>query len=106
MELDLDYWNQNVRGRQGLRKGQSLILCTVGKLLCDSRETLQKNSVVCSVAFPSKLNKDRNFVYLILTSGPLNIAVFSEWKRFPKNLTSGIFPNPSPLKMSKEKARL
>ena len=45
MELDLYYWNQNVRGRQGLRKGQSLILCTVGKLLCDSHETLQKNSV-------------------------------------------------------------
>ena len=45
-ELDLDYWNQNVRGRQGLRKGQSLILCTVGKLLCDSHETLQKNSVL------------------------------------------------------------
>ena len=54
MELDLDYWNQNVRGRQGLRKGQSLILCTVGKLLCDSHETMQKNSV--EGAYQRKLN--------------------------------------------------
>ena len=46
MELDLHYWNQNVRGRQELRKGQTLILCTVGKLLCDSHETLQNNSVL------------------------------------------------------------
>ena len=29
IELDLSYQNQNVRGRQGLKKCQSLILCTV-----------------------------------------------------------------------------
>ena len=38
-KLGFLYQNQNVRGRQGLKKGQSLILCTVASLLFDPRET-------------------------------------------------------------------
>ena len=45
-KLGFLYQNQNVRGRQELKKGQSLILCTVASLLWDPRETSQRNSVL------------------------------------------------------------
>ena len=48
-KLGFLYQNQNVRGRQGLKKCRSLILCTVANLLFDPRETSQKNSVVSAV---------------------------------------------------------
>ena len=40
-KLGFLYQNQNVRGRQGLKKCRSLILCTVANLLFDPRETFR-----------------------------------------------------------------
>ena len=44
-KLGFLYQNQNVRGRQGLKKGQSLILCTIANLVFDPHETSERDSV-------------------------------------------------------------
>ena len=43
-KLGFLYQNQNVRGRQGLKKCRSLILCTVANLLFDPRELSKSES--------------------------------------------------------------
>ena len=46
-QIDLDYKNQNVRGRQALKKGQSLIFMYCSQHFC----TILRNLVYCFCAF-------------------------------------------------------
>ena len=69
-QIDLDYKNQNVRGRQALKKGQSLIFMYCSQHFC----TILRNLVYCFCAYP-----------FLFSSLPMNRLFFAvSWPSFDR----------------------
>ena len=82
-QIDLDYKNQNVRGRQALKKGQSLIFMYCSQHFC----TILRNLVYCFCAFEFKHPKTMQQLMKYLFVTALSYA------EAPIKVTHRYFPN-------------